>query len=65
MSLKLIIEVDGSQHMNNINYDNSRTHYLETQGFHVFRFWNNEVLTQLSAVLESLTLTLSQREREL
>jgi very-short-patch-repair endonuclease len=64
MSLKLIIEVDGSQHMSNLQYDNSRTLYLESHGFHVARFWNNEILAQTNSVLEALTLTLSQRERE-
>lgn len=64
ISLKLIIEVDGSQHMSNLQYDNSRTQYLENHGFYVARFWNNEVLSQTDSVLESLTLTLSQRERE-
>jgi very-short-patch-repair endonuclease len=65
ISLKLIIEVDGSQHMSNINYDNTRTQTLESHGFQVIRFWNNDVLAQHRAVLDSLTLTLSQREREL
>jgi len=31
----------------------------------VVRFWNNEVLGNIEGVLEALTLTLSQREREL
>ena len=65
LSLKLIIEVDGSQHMSNMNYDNIRTQYIESHGFQVIRFWNNAVLTETDFVLESLTLTLSQREREL
>ena len=65
LSLKLIIEVDGSQHMNNVNYDNSRTQYLENKNFRVLRFWNNDVLKQHFSVLDSLTLALSQREREL
>ncbi len=64
MPLKLIVEADGSQHMSNLQYDNSRTPYLESQGFHVARYWNNEVLSQTDSVLETLTLTLSQRERE-
>ena len=64
VTLKLIVEVDGSQHMSNINYDNKRTQFLVSQGYNVVRFWNNEILTQTDAVLEALTLTLSQREKE-
>ena len=65
LSLKLIIEVDGSQHMSNIDYDNTRTQYLENHGFQVIRFWNNTVLTETDSVLDALTLALSHREREL
>ena len=65
LSLKLIIELDGSQHMNNAGYDERRTQYLEAHGFKVLRFWNNNILNQTDSVLEALTLTLSQREREL
>ncbi len=61
LSLKLIIEVDGSQHMSNIDYDNMRTQYLESRGFQVFRFWNKDVLTETDSVLEALALTLSER----
>ena len=51
--------------MSNIDYDNTRTLYLEKHGFQVIRFWNNDVLTETDTVLETLTLALSQREREL
>lgn len=61
LSLKLIIEVDGSQHMSNIDYDNMRTQTLESHGFQVIRFWNNNVLTETDSVLEALALTLSER----
>src|SRR5688572_24854897 len=38
---KLIIELDGSQHLTQENYDIERTKYLEAQGYKVIRFWNN------------------------
>jgi len=63
LSHKLIIEIDGSHHMSNIDYDNMRTQTLEKNGFQVIRFWNNAVLTETDSVLEALTLTLSQTER--
>lgn len=62
-SLKLIIELDGSQHMSCQEYDKQRTDFLESQGYSVLRFWNNDVLNQTGSVLEALTLALSQRER--
>ena len=48
----LIIEIDGSQHLQQIEYDKKRTEYLESQGFSVLRFWNDQVLTELEIVLE-------------
>lgn len=49
---KLIIEIDGSQHMDNQSYDEKRTRCLESLGFRVLRFWNNEVFNKTLAVLE-------------
>ena len=65
VSVKLIIELDGGQHAEQQDYDRKRTAYLEAKEFQVVRFWNNDVLTNIDGVLESLTLTLSQRERGL
>ena len=49
---KLIIELDGSQHLDQIEYDQQRTLYLESLGYRVLRFWNNEVASQIDRVLE-------------
>ncbi len=49
---KLIIEVDGSQHLADMEYDQSRSVWLESQGFRVLRFWNDEVLGGTELVLE-------------
>jgi len=63
--LRLIIEVDGSQHAKHTPYELQRTSILLSKGYMVVRYWNNEVLNNTSGVLQALTLTLSQREREL
>lgn len=42
---RLVVEVDGSQHANNVTRDQARTRYLEQQGSQVVRFWNHDVLT--------------------
>jgi very-short-patch-repair endonuclease len=47
----LIIEVDGGQH-NSPGVDAFREEWLKKQGFRVLRFWNNDVLRNLEAVLE-------------
>jgi len=43
LSLKLVIECDGSQH--NESVDSERTKFLEKEGYTVLRFWNNEILS--------------------
>ncbi|MBI4357107.1 MAG: endonuclease domain-containing protein [Gammaproteobacteria bacterium] len=51
---KLVIEIDGGQHIEQQPYDEVRTTHLNKQGFHVLRFWNNEVLLMVEAVLEQI-----------
>ncbi|MCH7623917.1 MAG: endonuclease domain-containing protein, partial [Nitrospinae bacterium] len=48
----LAIEVDGGQHVERKKADNERTKFLETQGYRVLRFWNDQVLKETEAVLE-------------
>jgi very-short-patch-repair endonuclease len=48
---ELIIELDGSQHLDNKEYDQERTWYFESLGIKVVRFWNNDVNSNLNGVL--------------
>lgn len=43
---KLVVECDGGQHTSK-RADSARTHFLESKGFVVLRFWNNEILSNL------------------
>ena len=51
--IKLIIEIDGGQHNEpeSINYDNERTEFLNSLGYKVLRFWNNEIYENIDGVL--------------
>jgi len=51
---KLIIELDGSQHIDAIKYDMKRTNYLIDRGYNVLRFWNNDVLQNTDGVLQEI-----------
>jgi very-short-patch-repair endonuclease len=53
-SMKLIVEVDGSQHADQAEYDAMRTRFFEGQGYRVIRFWNNQVLGEMEAVLRAV-----------
>ena len=48
---KLIVELDGSQHADQDDYDRRREAFLEAQGFAVLRFASNEPLINLDGVL--------------
>ena len=56
---RLIVELDGGQHAEQLEYDQHRDLWLRGQGYTVLRFWNNEVMQQLEGVLEKIHLTLS------
>ena len=53
---RLIVEIDGGQHFSEAGQgdDASRTAKLKALGFHVVRFDNRVVLTEMDAVLQSL-----------
>jgi very-short-patch-repair endonuclease len=47
----LIIELDGGQHAENTR-DAVRDSWLQTEGYRVARFWNNDVLANIEGVIE-------------
>ena len=59
---RLIIELDGGQHALQSEKDAERTEYLESRGFRVLRFWNNQVLKETSAVLEVILSVLAEND---
>ena len=50
----LVIELDGSTHKENKEYDNERTKYLESKNIKVLRFWNSEIETDLENSLNKI-----------
>ena len=50
---RLIVEADGSQHAES-EYDQRRDSVLNSQGFSVLRFWNNDVLENAGGVFEAI-----------
>jgi very-short-patch-repair endonuclease len=49
---KIVVEVDGGQHNEpgNMEKDERRTSWLENEGYHVIRFWNNDVIPNIEGV---------------
>ena len=60
---KLAVELDGGQHNLSVEkeYDAARTNYLNAQAVEVVRFWNNDILIEIDAVLASLELKVTNR----
>ena len=58
---QLIIEVDGGQHAGASQADARRTIFLESEGYRVIRFWNNDVIGNVDGVLTAIAAALPQR----
>src|SRR5579862_4959667 len=56
MAARLLIELDGSQHATDAlrQKDKERTRWLESEGYRVIRFWNNDLTHNMNGVLETV-----------
>jgi lysyl-tRNA synthetase class 2 len=57
---KIILEIDGGQHGQQRARDADRTALLESMGYLVLRFWNNDVIRNPDGVLEEVLSTIAQ-----
>lgn len=55
---KIAIEVDGMIHSQRKDYDDYRDDFLKSIGIETLRFTNNEILTEIDAVLEKIKAAL-------
>jgi CDGSH-type Zn-finger protein len=57
MAAHLIIEVDGSQQGvgENVTRDEARTRWLESAGYRVIRFWNNDITNNMTGCWKAST----------
>ena len=51
--VKLVIELDGSQHDESL-YDEARDRWIAEQGYMILRFWNADILRNRVMVLETI-----------
>ena len=51
---KLVIEVDGGQHIKQKASDAKRDAWLRSQGLEVLRFWDHEVLKEIDHVKQAI-----------
>ncbi|HSQ79978.1 MAG TPA: DUF559 domain-containing protein [Casimicrobiaceae bacterium] len=56
---RIIIELDGGQHVERRAYDDRRSAWLEARGWRVLRFWDDDVLLRMDDVLEVIVSALA------
>ncbi len=60
---RLIIEVDGDSHVEQVAYDEARTEHMSGLGYRVLRFTNRDVLHNVEGVLEVILAECENRTR--
>ncbi|KRA31610.1 DNA-cytosine methyltransferase [Rhodanobacter sp. Root627] len=60
---RLVIELDGGQHLDALAYDERRTARLECKGYRVLRFWNDDVLLRTDDVVAEIFRALGEKPK--
>ena len=60
-SAKLVIEVDGSVHHKQQEYDAERSRILEVRQLHILRFTNDQIRDEITSVLQTIMTTATER----
>ena len=60
--LRLVVELDGEQHSEekNIEYDQQRTKYLNSQNVTVLRYWNDDIYKNINGVIDEILYKIKQ-----
>ncbi len=58
LEARLIVELEGDHHADQVDYDAARTEALEAAGWTVLRFWNGQVLTNPEGVAMAIRAAL-------
>ena len=58
LKARLVVEIDGSQHVEAASYDAKRDAFLSREGFRVLRFWNNDSTARADSVMEAIFVAL-------
>jgi len=54
ISRKVVIELDGSGHLQSKSYDEQRDVFVRGRGYKIIRFWNNDLENNLEGVLNKI-----------
>ena len=62
LEARIIVELDGSQHLDRAPEDLHRDAFLRAEGFRILRFWNGDVLSHCDNVAETIFEALNRPE---
>lgn len=57
---KLVVELDGSPHLEQGLHDTERTTFSKEQGYTVRRFWNSQVMNDIDGVIRAILFALDE-----
>jgi|SRR6266850_3801430 len=60
LEARLVIELDGSQHADQLADDQRRTEFIRDAGYSVLRVWNHEVISEIDEVIQRIADALEQ-----
>jgi very-short-patch-repair endonuclease len=60
---RIVIELDGGQHLQQHHYDEARDKFMRERGFVVLRFWSNEMLERSESVLQVIWGEIESRKK--
>ena len=58
---RVVVELDGGQHLDALAYDERRTEAMQHEGYRVLRFWNDDVLLRAEDVVAEIFRVLEER----
>jgi len=56
-----LVELDGGQHAERVEYDDQRTAAMQRDGWRVLRVWNPDVMSNAEGVAETILAALERR----
>src|SRR5438477_10969988 len=64
LEARVAVDLDGSQHAEQMSYDEHRDAFIRSYRLRVLRFWNGDVLSKTETVLETICEALHRAEMD-
>jgi adenine-specific DNA-methyltransferase len=64
LEASIVVELDGSQHVERSDYDTRRDAFIRSYGYRVLRFWNADVIERTENVVETIFAALEHRDMD-